>query len=392
MKEALYLAGRYLAANKLTTGVLVVSMTLILFLPAGLWVLVRESAASLTARSEQTPLIVGAKGSPLELTLNTLYFDTEPPAEMSYLQVDRVQATGFAEAIPIYCGFQVRQHPIVGTSLDYFDFRGLRTATGRPMATLGECVLGSKVAQALGKGVGDSVISTPQSTFDLGGVYPLKMKICGVLAPTGTPDDNALFTDVKTTWIIAGVMHGHQDLATVEADSILRTEDDRLVANAKLLHYNEVTDANRDSFHLHGKTSELPLTAVIAVPRDERSSALLQGRYLGENEAVQIVVPSRVMEELLATIFTLRSYAITALLIACTAAFATAALVFVLSLRLRKREIATLHKIGAPRSRVFVILASEVVLILAVSALIAAGLTLLTAQFGESAIRSLFSN
>ena len=89
------------------------------------------------------------------------------------------------------------------------------------------------------------------------------------------------------------------------------------------------------------------------------------------------------------TILTLRTYAVAALSIACTAAAATSALVFLLSLRLRKREITTLHKIGAPKTRVFAILSSEILLILVTSAVIAAALTALTARFGEAAIRSL---
>ena len=62
---------------------------------------------------------------------------------------------------------------IVATTLDYFDFRGLRRADGRQMATLGECVAGAAVASARGIEPGDHVISTPESVFDLAGVYPL---------------------------------------------------------------------------------------------------------------------------------------------------------------------------------------------------------------------------
>ena len=389
MKEALYLASRYLAANKLTTAVLLVSMTLILYLPAGLFALVRDSARSLTERSEQTPLVVGAKGSPLELTLNTLYFDAAPPEELPYSEAERIVQSGFATPIPILAAFQSRGHRIVGTTPDYLEVRGLTVARGRSFAILGECVVGSRVAEALGLEVGGSVISSPESVFDLAGVYPLKMTVVGILAPTATPDDRAIFTDVKTTWIIAGKMHGHQDLRTREAVSgVLRREEDRIVANASVMQFNEITPDNIGSFHLHGERGDLPLTAVIAVPPDPKSAALLQGRYLAKDESAQIVNPAVVMGELLETILTLRTYAVAALSIACLAAAATSALVFLLSLRLRRREIATLHKIGTPKGRVFAILASEILLILVSSALIATGLTILTARFGEAAIRS----
>ena len=75
MNGALHLAWRYLAYHRVKTAILVASVTLIVYLPAGLRVLVAESAAALEARARATPLLVGAKGSALELTLNALYFD-----------------------------------------------------------------------------------------------------------------------------------------------------------------------------------------------------------------------------------------------------------------------------------------------------------------------------
>ena len=75
MRDALYLAFRYLAYHKVKTAILVTSITLIVFLPVGLRVLVSQSEEQLTARAAATPLLVGAKGSPLELALNSLYFE-----------------------------------------------------------------------------------------------------------------------------------------------------------------------------------------------------------------------------------------------------------------------------------------------------------------------------
>ena len=72
MKDTLYMAWRYLTHHKVKTVILVLSIALIIYLPIGLKVVVDQSADSLTARAESTPLIIGVKGSPLELVLNTL--------------------------------------------------------------------------------------------------------------------------------------------------------------------------------------------------------------------------------------------------------------------------------------------------------------------------------
>lgn len=289
MRDALYLAWRYLAFNRWKTAILVLAVTLIAYLPVGLNVLVEQSAAQLTARADSTPLIVGAKGSPLELALNALYFDGAIPPAMSYAEARAIRATGLARDIPIHSRFRVRTQPIVGTKPDYFTFRGLTVAEGRPFVTLGEAVLGAAAARALGVGVGDSVISSPETVFDLAGVYPLKMAVVGIFAPTMTADDDAVFVDLKTSWIMQGLGHGHQDLLSAGSGALLSATDDELIANASLVQFNEITPANMGSFHFHGNDNDFPLTAVIVVPRDQKAGVLLQGRFEGDEFAGQVV-------------------------------------------------------------------------------------------------------
>ncbi len=389
MKQTLYLAWRYLAYHRVKTLILAFSITLIVYLPIGLRVLVDQSSRQLTARAEATPLIVGAKGSPLELVLNTLYFRSDYPELMRYAQVTRVYSSQLATAIPMYVRFSAQGYPIVGTSYEYFEYRGLEIVAGRQLGILGEAVLGSRVAQALDVGPGDFVISSPESVFDLAGAYPLRMPVAGVLGFSDTADDDAIFVDVRTTWIIEGLGHGHQDLTRPEAASVVLTRDStNVVGNAAVLQYNEITEDNIDSFHFHGDMSQYPLTAIIALPPDQKSSALLQGRYQGDDEVAQITRPVTVMNELLGTILTVQSFITAGAVIVGVATLATAALVFMLSLRLRRREIETLFKIGGSRSSVAAVMASEIVAVLLAGVVLAGGLTFLTSQFGSAVIRA----
>ena len=135
MGDVLYLAWRYLGYHRLKTVILVTSIMLIIYLPIGLNVVVEQSAEHLTARAAATPLLVGAKGSPLELTLNSLYFSSKHPELIDYSEATLVQDSGLADAIPLYVRFRSRSHPIVGTSLDYFNFHDLKFASGRPLRT-----------------------------------------------------------------------------------------------------------------------------------------------------------------------------------------------------------------------------------------------------------------
>jgi putative ABC transport system permease protein len=254
--------------------------------------LLNESEKQLMSRAVSTPLVLGAKGSALDLVMNTLYFNDEVPELITVEASNQVMDTELALPIPLYDRFQARGNPIVGTTLDYFDFRGLRIAHGRQLAVLGDCVLGARVAESLDLKPGDSLVSSPETLFDLAGVYPLKMKVVGVLEKSHTSDDLAVFVDLKTAWVIQGLGHGHEDVTRLQDPTlVLKRTEKNVAATAKLYQYAEIRDENIDSFHFHGDTSKYPLTAVIAVPHDDKSGTILRGRYLNREETRQIVRP-----------------------------------------------------------------------------------------------------
>jgi putative ABC transport system permease protein len=388
MRDCLYLAWRYLAYHWVKTTILVTSITLIIFLPAGLRVLVKQSKEKLTARADVTPPVIGKKGSPLELVLNSVYFTGQIPELMQYSEAARVNRTGFASAIPLYVRFHSQGDPIVGTSLDYFELRGLEVKSGRQMGRLGDCVIGAKVARKRRIRPGDSVISSPDRVFDIAGVYPLKMHVTGVLAFSDSPDDDAIFTDIKTTWVIEGMAHGHEDLSKPAAASrVLKRKGNVYVGNASVVQYNEITDENIDSFHFHGDPAMFNMTSLIAVPPDHKSETLLIGRYRTGENVHQVVKPDSVLRELLATILAVERFVVAGLVVVGFSTLATASLVFMLSLRLRRREITTMDKIGGSRGRVLVLVLCEIAGSLFLSGILAVALTWITGWFAADVMR-----
>ncbi len=373
--------------NRGKTAVLVASISLILFLPAALQVVVREGARTLTARADSSPLLVGSAGSAVDLTLAALYF-REPTLEpIAYSEVTRLVETGLATAIPLHLRYNVRGRRIVGTTLDYFEYRGLSPVEGRTFAVLGECVLGAAAARGLDAGVGEHVLSSPAGAFDVAGTFPLKMKVVGVLAPTATADDEAVFVDLKTAWVIAGLAHGHTDVTARGAESgVLAVDGDNVVANASVLSYTEITPDNIDSFHFHGSPDGFPVDAILAVPEDRRSGVRLRGRYEEPGGPVQMVVPRAVVDDLVETMFSVRDAIFAVSIGLGLATIATAILVFALSIRLRRRELDTMRRIGASRGRMRAILATEVLLVVVVSVTIATALTAVIGRFGGAVV------
>jgi putative ABC transport system permease protein len=389
--DSLYIAWRYINFNKVKTATLVACITLISFLPLSLQLLLEESERQLMSRAASTPLVVGAKGSSLDLVMNTLYFDDEVPELITVEASNSVMDSDLALPIPVYARFQARGNPIVGTTLDYFDFRGLTIAQGRQLAVLGDCVLGAKVADSLDLKPGDSLVSSPETLFDLAGVYPLKMKVVGVLEKSHTSDDLAVFVDLKTAWVIQGLGHGHEDVTKLRDPTlVLKRTEKNVAATAKLYHHTEITEKNIDSFHFHGDISKYPITAVIAVPHDDKSGTILRGRYLTLEETRQIVDPEDVIDGLLQNIFRIKNVLDAVISVVALATILAIILVFALSLRLRQREIQTIFKLGCRRATIARLLTAEIFIIVIMSGVFCGAMIFLVNQFSNDLVRMLF--
>ena len=388
MKQSLYLAYRYLVFHKFRTLVLVTAIGLIIFLPIGLQRLITDSEKQMMSRAEAFPLIVGAKGSSTDLVINALYFQNQEMDQLNMEAGRLLNETQLGYSIPLLTIFKAREFPIVGTSLDYFDFRKLQIAEGRNLQFVGECVIGSSVAEELNLHPGDSIISSPENYFDLAGVYPLKMTVVGILDKSGSADDKAVFTDLKTNWIIMGLGHGHQDVTNLKDPTlIIKRDSANVTTTAKLFIYNEIDGENMDSFHFHGDTDAYPVSAFVFVPEDEKSSTILRGRFESDKLQNQIVVPVNVVEHLLQSIFRIKHIFNTVFILVGLATLLILALIVTLSLRLRKDEINTMFTMGSSRYKTFEILGLELIILVVLSMIVAGILYLITGYFVDDFIR-----
>lgn len=378
--NALYLAFSYLRYHWARSLVLVLVAALIMFVPVATQTLLSTSERALVARGEATPLLLGSRGSQLDLTMAALYFSDERPDPVAMREVETIWDSGLGIPIPVHTAFSSGGFRIVGTTLDYFDFRELTPAQGRGLSILGDAVIGADVAVALGKSVGDTLVSAPENLFDLDGVYPLEMPVVGVLARTNTPDDQAIFVDIKTAWVIQGIGHGHEDVVTA-AQVAAGTA---ALANAAIVQYQRITESNIDSFHFHGSQDDFPASAVIVVPNDTRASTILKGRYLDSDLPTQLIEPASVIQGLVDRIFRIKSLLDVVTAIIAVAAVAALGLAIFLSYRLRAREMATAVKLGAQKGMVLRLLAAETVTLLLIAGGIAAVASIVVSRNAEA--------
>ena len=348
---------------------LIACLTLTCSLPLGMELFSRHVETRLTSRAAATPLIIGAAGSRFDLALHALYFRGQPPRESTMREVQRVSESGFAEVIPLLARFKAQGFPIVGTTTEYLSFRRAHLADGEQWERWGDCLLGVSVASRLKLGPGDSVTSEPENVFDLDGSFPLRMRVTGVLARSDSPDDDAIFVDIHTAWIIAGIGHGHAPARQVKDDGGSRNESSLAEGStpahdASLIAYTEIDKTNVASFHFHGERKQFPVTAIIAIPHDEEAETLLMGRYLTDDDPSQVLQPEDVVNELLDFVVQIRRVLLIAFAAMASVTTALFSLLIVLTVKLRQREFQTMFRLGGSRFLIVKLVTAELCILL----------------------------
>lgn len=368
MTDCFYLAFRYLSRRPWGAGVLTFAIALTAYFPMTLHFVLGDLEKRLLDRADATPLVVGAKGSRNDLALHALYFRHPVSESTSFAEFERIEDTGRADAFPLLIRQTAKGYTVVGTTLEYLNFRNLLIKRGRLFRVLGECVVGSAVARDLGIEPGNFLVSDPSDGFGLTGEYPLKLLVTGTLVPSGGPDDEAVFVDVKTAWVMEGIGHGHDDLEEVEDAALLPSESDEgLVANASLRQFTEITEENMDRFHFHGDPGEYPLTAIIAAPRTPKDEAILRGRYVGGGTPVVLMRARDVVGDLLDVVLDVKGLFDRYTVLTGLASIGLVGLIVALSVQLRHRELQTMDYIGCSRARQCAVVLSEVALIACMS-------------------------
>lgn len=369
------LAWRHLRFHGLRSGILILALAVSIALPLVMDSLITRGEQATTVRAQETPLLLGAPGGGVDLVLGALWFLPEPLKSIKASEADEVTASGLARALPLALTAHASSHPVVGTDVEYLAFRGLTIADGRAFTVPGECVLGASVASASGLAPGETILTDPEGLFDIGGGYPLRLRITGVLEPAESPDDEAIFCDLRTSWIIAGHGHVHQEVSEqADPNVLMGSKDGRPIASAAVTSATELTPELLSTLHFHSELSELPVQAIILVPPDAKSGTILASR-LDQRDDLTLVTPREVVKEVLDRVFQIGALLAGILVATGIAMIAVIVLVLALSIRLRREELDTLRRIGASRATVATMLLAEV-LMLAFFACLLAGAAL----------------
>jgi len=162
---------------------------------------IREAARDSFAQSVSgSDLIVGARTSPVQLVLYSVFRLGEATNNLDWASYQKIAADpAIAWSVPLSLGDSHRGYPVLGTTADYFihfhygDRQPLRLADGVVFAGIFEAVLGAEVAQRLGYRVGDQITLSHGDGGLPGMEHDDKpFTVVGILAPTGTPVDRTV--------------------------------------------------------------------------------------------------------------------------------------------------------------------------------------------------------
>ena len=210
------LAARSLWARRTTALLTVLSIATAVLLFTAVENIRQGARLSFERTISDTDLIVGARSSPINLVLYSVFQIGDPTNNVTWQTYQQIaERPDVAWAVPISLGDSHRGYRVVGTSPDYFehykygDSQSLSYAEGEAFDDLFDVVLGAQVARELDYRLDTSItLSHGLGATSFVDHADKPFKVVGVLAPTGTPVDRSVFVSLEA---VEAIHVGWQD-------------------------------------------------------------------------------------------------------------------------------------------------------------------------------------
>ena len=179
-------------------ALVVCAIAVAIFLVLAVAQLRQDARTSFSNAVSGVDLIVGARGSPTELMLYSIFNLGKPVRNLSFDQLDEItKLDSVSWAVPLQLGDSYRGFPVVGTTPLFFSKVGgkigLEFSQGQAFSHIFDAVLGADIAKRLGHTVGDAIALTHGRGDGLAQDHADRpFRVTGVLKKTGTPTDNAV--------------------------------------------------------------------------------------------------------------------------------------------------------------------------------------------------------
>jgi putative ABC transport system permease protein len=212
------LSASYLRAQPLNTALSVILLALGVGTIVLLLLVVGQAEERMHRDARGVDLVVGAKGSPMQLMLAGIYHLDAPTGNIPLATVQALEKNRFIRKVmPLALGDSWKGHRIVGAGKEYPDHYGAELRDGRFYQKPMEAVLGYEVAQRTGVGVGATFKGAHGIGSDPGDEHEDSYTVVGVLAKSGSVVDRLVLTSIESVWQVHEQHQGPQDDADRKA-------------------------------------------------------------------------------------------------------------------------------------------------------------------------------
>ncbi|APZ48174.1 permease [Polaribacter reichenbachii] len=272
---------------------------------------------------ENIDLVIGAKGSPLQLVLASVLHLDNPTGNIFYQEAQKITENSMVKwVIPISYGDNYKGFRIVGSTEKYPELYKAELEQGQFVQKSMEVILGATVAQQLNLKIGDTFLSAHGLLDNDLEVHTEEFTVVGILKPTQKVIDRLIVTRLESIWEV----HQHEE----------HEEEEK--------HYDE----DEHTAHQHSADHQKEITSLLVSLKSKR--ALLNfPRKINENTNLQAVLPKYELHKLYDyTSVGFKTIAIIGYLILCIASLSIFMSLYKM-MKERAFDLAILRTYGATR-------------------------------------------
>jgi putative ABC transport system permease protein len=352
----LKLSWKYLTFRPLSTGLNVLLLAMGLAIITVLLLMQDQFEKKMTQDAAGIDLVVGAKGSPLQIILSGVYHIDFPTGNIPIEEAKKLTRNRLVKSvIPLALGDNYQGFRIVGTNHDYLNLHEAEFFEGKAWEEPFEVVLGSDIARKTGMKVGDSFEGSHGISIGSHEHEDHDYRVVGILSSKGSVVDRLVLTSIESVW------YTHDD---AESEEEAVTESDSLATELPAAAADE-PQVHQDKFHSPvAKTgfpdSHLPreVTTLLLQYRNPIAAVQLP-RQINSGTSMQAASPSfemsRLFELLGVGVSLLEGLAFVLIAVSGLGIF----IALYNSLKERKYDLAILRAIGASRMQLLFLIFLE---------------------------------
>lgn len=310
-------------------------------------------------------LVVGAKGSPLQMILCNMYHIDNPTGNIPLKNAAPLLKDLhplIKKAVPLSLGDNFKTYRIVGTNHDFVGLYDAKLQSGELWEKDFEVTIGQGVADDTGLKLGDKFVSSHGFNADDHAHDENSFVVVGILAGTGTVIDQLILTNTASIWLVHA---GHEEENTTNETETGHSHNEADHDHAT--HDHDAHEQSSETDHTHDNSNadllhhpEQEITSVLVQYKNRTNfQALNFGRNINENTDMQAASPAIEINRLYNMIGigtdALRWLAIMIAVVSALSIFIS----LYKSMRERRYELAIIRVLGAGRLKVFLLIIIE---------------------------------